>query len=96
MLIESIGEIPLNRLDLRAFDKFITVTFLRAPSSASLYYRTLKAAFSKAVLWNYISENPLKKIKSPKVAKVSPHSFPKLNSDQFLKKQKRNIYEIYS
>jgi site-specific recombinase XerD len=72
MLIESIGEIPLNRLDLRALDKFITVTFLRTPSSASLYYRTLKAAFSKAVLWNYILDNPLKKIKSPKVAKIFP------------------------
>lgn len=72
MLLESTGEIPLNRLDLRALDKFITVTFLRTPSSASLYYRTLKAAFSKAVLWNYIPDNPLKKIKSPKVAKVFP------------------------
>ena len=72
MLIESIGEIPLKRLDLRALDKFITSTFLRTPSSASLYYRTLKAAFSKAVLWNYIPENLLKKIKSPKVAKVFP------------------------
>ncbi len=72
MLIESIGEIPLNRLDIRSLDKFITVTFLRTPSSASLYYRTLKAAFSKAVLWNYISENPLKKIKSLKVARTFP------------------------
>ena len=29
-------------------------------------HRTLKAAFSKAALWNYIDENPFKKIKSPK------------------------------
>ena len=72
MLIELIGNIPLNRLDLRTLDKFITVTFTRTPSGASLYYRTLKAAISKAVHWCYIPENPLKKIKSPKVAKSFP------------------------
>src|SRR5690606_12285136 len=32
----------------------------------------LKAAFSKAVAWNYLSDNPLKKIKAPKVAKLLP------------------------
>lgn len=40
--------------------------------SASLYYRTLKAAFNKAVVWNYIEVNPFVKIKTPKV----PKSFP--------------------
>ena len=88
MLIESIGEIPLNRLDLRSIDKFITVTFLRTPSSASLYYRTLKAAFSKAVLWNYIPENPLKKIKSPKVAKVFPAFISETELRSILEKTK--------
>ena len=88
MLIESIGEIPLNRLDLRALDKFITVTFLRTPSSASLYYRTLKAAFSKAVLWNYIPDNPLKKIKSPKVAKVFPAFISETELRSILEKTK--------
>ena len=72
MLINFTGDIQLNKLDLRALDKFITATFSRTPRGASLYYRTLKAAFSKAVLWNYISENPLKKIRSPKVAKTFP------------------------
>ncbi|MCX6170613.1 MAG: tyrosine-type recombinase/integrase [Ignavibacteriales bacterium] len=66
------GEIHLDRLDLRTLDKFITATFKRAPRSASLYYRTLKAALSKAVLWDYLSENALKKIRSPKVSKVFP------------------------
>jgi site-specific recombinase XerD len=72
MLIAFTSDILLNRLDLRTVDKFITITFSRTPRGASLYYRTLKAAFSKAVLWNYISENPLKKIKAPKVAKSFP------------------------
>ena len=88
MLIESIGEISLNLLDIRTLDKFITVTFLRTPSSASLYYRTLKAAFSKAVLWNYIHENPFKKIKSPKVAKVFPVFISEIELQSIIEKTK--------
>ncbi|MCL4548366.1 MAG: tyrosine-type recombinase/integrase [Bacteroidetes bacterium] len=72
MLIGFIGDIQLDRLDIRTIDKFMTHTFVRTPRGASLYYRTLKAAFSKAVLWNYIPENPFKKIKSPKAAKSFP------------------------
>ncbi len=72
MLMNFTGDIQLNKLDLRTLDKFITATFSRTPRGASLYYRTLKAALSKAVLWNYLPENPLKKIKSPKVARTFP------------------------
>ncbi len=72
MLIEFTGDILLNNLEPQIIDKFITHTFARAPRGASLYYRTLKAAFSKAVLWNYIQDNPFKKIKSPKVSKSFP------------------------
>ncbi len=72
ILIAFTGDISLSKLDLHTLDKFITHTFTRTPRGASLYYRTLKAAFSKAVLWNYLSENPLKKIKFPKVSKAFP------------------------
>jgi site-specific recombinase XerD len=72
MLIAVTGDLPLSKLELLTIDKFITHTFARTPRGASLYYRTLKAAFSKAVLWNYLSENPLKKIKTPKVSKAFP------------------------
>ncbi|MCL4551729.1 MAG: tyrosine-type recombinase/integrase [Bacteroidetes bacterium] len=88
MLIAFAGDIQLNRLDLRTVDKFITITFSRTPRGASLYYRTLKAAFSKAVLWNYISENPLKKIKSPKVAKVFPAFISETELRSILEKTK--------
>ena len=72
ILIEFCGDVYLNCLDARTIDKFTTATFQRTQRGASLYYRTLKAAFSKAVLWNYLSENPFKKIKSPKVSKAFP------------------------
>lgn len=44
----------------------------RSKNTADLYYRTLAAAFSKAVEWNYLSENPLKKIKPAKIPKKLP------------------------
>ncbi len=66
------GDMNINWLDTRTLDKFITSTYAHAPKASSLYYRTLKAAFSKAVVWNYLPENPLKKIKAPKQVKTFP------------------------
>ena len=71
-LLSFCRDMYLQNLTTKDLDKFITSTFARAPKAAALYYRTLKAAFSKAVIWNYLSENPLKKIKAPKVAKQFP------------------------
>lgn len=67
-----LGDIQLNKITVRALDKFITSTFARTERGAHLYYRTLKAAFTKAVAWEYINENPLTKIKFPKVSKSLP------------------------
>ncbi|MBX3008030.1 MAG: tyrosine-type recombinase/integrase [Melioribacteraceae bacterium] len=80
-LIAFCGDIPLNEIDIRILDKFITSTFSRTKRGAHHYYRTLKAAFNKAVEWNYISINPFTKIKFPKMQK----SFPLfLNEDELL------------
>ena len=62
----------MNEINIRILDKFITTTFSRTQKGAHHYYRTLKAAFNKAVEWNYISVNPFTKIKFPKI----PKSFP--------------------
>jgi len=67
-----LGDAPLAKIDVRTLDRFITITFSRTERGSHLYYRTLKAAFSKAVSWDYISENPFKKIKFPKVSKSHP------------------------
>ncbi len=92
-LIAFTGNINLNFLDIRTLDNFINSTYAHAPKAAALYYRTLKAAFSKAVVWNYLPDNPLKKIKSPKSIKtfpvfISPTEFQNIivhTSQQFLK-----------
>jgi integrase len=81
-LIEYAGDIPLNQLNLKTIDNFIINKFNKSKSGAALYYRTLKAAFSKAVIWNYIPENPFIKIKAPK----TPKSLPLYIDDQGLQK----------
>ena len=71
-LIDFTSDIPLMRLTTKILDNFITITYSRSKSSGSLYYRTLKAAFTKAVFWEYIQDNPFRKIKSPKMVKSFP------------------------
>jgi len=72
LLINYVGNIQLKFLSVKTLDKFISYTYAKSPSSSALYHRTLKAAFSKAIAWEYLSENPLKKIKAPKVVKSYP------------------------
>ncbi len=71
-LIQYSDDVFLNRIDLRTLDKFVTSLYARTPRACIVYYRTLKAAFSKAVLWDYLQENLFKKIKSPKVSQKLP------------------------
>ncbi len=71
-LIAFTGNMNLSFLDTRTLDKFINSTYSHAPKAAALYYRTLKAAFSKAVVWNYLPENPFKKIKAPRTLSTIP------------------------
>lgn len=69
---QFIPDIPLEQVSSKIIDQFISSVAARSKFSASLYYRTLKAAFNKAVTWEYISENPFNKIKAPKVSKTYP------------------------
>ena len=66
------NDIPLIRIDNRLIDNFITNVFSKSKYAAALYHRTLKAAFSKAVDWNYLEINPFKKVKLPKIPKHNP------------------------
>jgi len=70
--IEYARDISLDKIDTRTVDKFINLTFTRTQRGAHLYYRTLKAAFSKAVEWDYISVNSFTKVKFPKLSKTFP------------------------
>jgi site-specific recombinase XerD len=90
-LLEFTGDIPLNHITKKDAEKFITVTYSRSKSSGGLYYRTLKAAFTKAVSWEYISENPLKKINAPKQTKSYPAFITKEELDLILTNTKEKV-----
>lgn len=66
------GDITLTKIDHRLVDKFVIFTFSRTQRGAHLFYRTLKAAFNKAMEWNYIESNPFTKVKFPKLSKSFP------------------------
>lgn len=65
-------DMPLETISPKSLDQFISTIYAKSKFAASLYHRTLKAAFNKALIWNYIQENPFNKIKSPKVTKSFP------------------------
>jgi len=71
-LLRYSKDIPLENLDARLLDQFVSKKFSTSPAAALLYFRTLKAALSKAVVWGYIDDNPLKKIKPPRLKKSLP------------------------
>jgi len=71
-LTAFLPDMILNQITSKDVDQFISSVYSTAKYAAALYHRTLKAAFNKAVIWNYIQVNPFNKIKSPKLAKSFP------------------------
>ncbi len=71
-VIKQIGDIELNKLNNKILEEFITSIFSQSQAAASLYYRTFKAALNKAVNWDYLTMNPLVKVKFPKMQKKDP------------------------
>jgi len=70
--ISFCGNVSLKQINTQILDRFISLTFARTQRGAHHYYRTLKAAFNKAVEWNYIESNPFTKVKFPRLTKVYP------------------------
>ncbi|MCH7770203.1 MAG: tyrosine-type recombinase/integrase [Bacteroidetes bacterium] len=87
-LLRYSKDIPLEELDARLLDQFVSKKFSTSPAAALLYFRTLKAALSKAVVWGYINENPLKKIKPPRLKKSLPVFILKSELEMILDKTK--------
>lgn len=61
------GNIQLDKITPQKAEKFLLEHFQKAKYSASLYHRVLKAAFRKALNWNYIESNPFLGIRLPKI-----------------------------
>jgi integrase len=67
LLTEFSKDIVMSKLNVTDLERFFLQRFSESKFGAHLNYRTLKAALEKAVEWNYLSYNPLKKIKMPKL-----------------------------
>ncbi len=62
----------MDDISFELAERFIVATFSRAPYAASQYLRTLKAGFTRAAGWGYISQNPFSKVKLPRLPKPLP------------------------
>jgi integrase len=69
----------IRSIELKDVEKFVTYLQQRVKKGYRVYYRTLKAAFNKAVGWGYVKENYFHKVKLQKKQQVNP-AF--INSDQ--------------
>lgn len=63
---------PIGSIAFKDVELFVNKRRRKAPKGYRVYFRTLKAAFGKAVAWNYVTENHFYKVKLPKVQKVNP------------------------
>lgn len=62
----------LAEITLRELEQFKLFISKAAPKGYVVYFRNLKAAFNRAVLWGYIDSNPFVKIKVAKVQLNKP------------------------
>jgi len=72
LLIRFTGDVPLKQITPKITQSFLSETYERAKKGASLYCRTLKASFKRAIEWNYLEENPFVKVRLPKIEKSFP------------------------
>lgn len=66
------GDLNISTMTRQTAQKFISSVFSNAKGASALYHRTLKAAFNRAVEWEYIKENPFKYVKLPRTIKKIP------------------------
>jgi integrase len=78
MLMNYSGDVLIDQINKQMVESFILSTFRRSGSAAGLYFRTLKAAFTKAIDWDLIEAHPFKSLKLPK----QPSTFPVFINDE--------------
>ena len=72
MMRRAIEVETMDEISFELAEKFIVTIFSRAPYAASQYLRTLKAAFTRAVVWGYIIQNPFSKVRIPRLPRPLP------------------------
>jgi integrase/recombinase XerD len=62
----------LRKIDTKMVQDFIIIASVKANYAARMYLRTLKAAFNRAIDWDYLEKNPFCKVKVSREKKVVP------------------------
>ena len=70
------GNKPLHSIGIREIEHFLSKKKQEASEwTARKYYGSLASAFEKAVQWNYLEENPFRKVSKPKGREIIPVFF---------------------
>lgn len=93
-LIEYLkGDTPIDSITVKDVDLFILWLQAKAPKGYKVYYRNLKAAFNKAVAWEYLKENPFKKVTLRRSQKEYPAFISKRELDTIIEKTNNNVFK---
>lgn len=91
------GEIQLNEINLRLLEAFLLSVFSRSRHSAFQHFRNLRAAFNKAIEWDYLVDNPFRKYRFPKLPKVHPAFISEVEFEKILENVKTNLLkDVYT
>jgi len=71
-LIFNFGNVELSGINSRDLERVLLDHYKKSKHSALLFHRVLKAAFNKAIDWEYIEKNPFKGFRLPKIQWKSP------------------------
>ena len=97
-LEERFGDISLIKINSFQLERFLSERYLESKFAAKHHFNNLRSAFNKAIKWGYLPENPVSKIRSPKVPKNNPSFINKAELQFILDKEKdltlRNIYSF--
>ncbi len=66
------GKIDMKKIDDRLLEKYLLTTFRNSKYSAVLYFKTLRAAFNKALKWKLIDSPLLVGFRLPKIQPPEP------------------------
>jgi integrase len=80
-----IGNVPLDKIGIREIEKFLSVK--ASESSAHTVRRVyvhLSSAFETAKRWEYVSENPFRRVDKPKIKEVAPKFIKKAEFKKLL------------
>jgi integrase len=75
--IRIVGDMPLSKVSIRDVERFLAVKREMSVHTARRNFVTVAAAFQKAVDWNYLTDNPFRKVRKPKAPEAAPLFFTK-------------------